>query len=153
MERLGLFIKNERLKRDVSLRKLSRDTNITPSYISHLENGNIKTPSEDHVIKIFKALDIEPNFLVYYGYAEGDLDPDFIKKQINRKSEKGELQKLIRKEINDMDREQLEATLMLITKHKDLMLNVYKMDIRSERLPITIMNQLSKFFQSEYAKM
>ncbi|MFD1357673.1 helix-turn-helix domain-containing protein [Fictibacillus halophilus] len=151
MENIGIFIRNERLKQNVSLRNLARETNITPSYISHVENGNIKTPSLEHVMKIFSALKVSPNYLVHFGYMKGDLDQHFIENELNRRSQKGEIQGLIKREINNFDRETLEATYMMITKYREIMMNMYRVNQQNERMPMTFVNDLLRFYQSEYA--
>jgi len=65
----GALISNKRLKKDMSLRDLSKVTAIDHSYIGRLEK-NVSTPSRKTVSKLAKALDIEENILLSAaGYA------------------------------------------------------------------------------------
>lgn len=71
-QEFGAFIKNARLKKDLSLRDLASLTGLDHSYIGRLEKGGPK-PSRNTVIKLAEALNIpEDTLLIKAGYAPID---------------------------------------------------------------------------------
>ena len=50
---LGQIIKNARKKKGIGLREMARQLGTTPSYVTKVENGEIKRPSDDKLNEIF----------------------------------------------------------------------------------------------------
>jgi transcriptional regulator with XRE-family HTH domain len=151
MESIGLFIKNARMRKQVSLRELARLTNITPSWFTKVESGVIANPGAEHVKKIFDALDVHPKYLVKFGYEQGDLDADFIQNELLKNNEKEIIKENIKHELNTLDKESLQAMNKMLFKYRELMIMVHQIDAKGERLPITMLKEMGRFFQSEYA--
>ena len=59
----GKVLKKRRIRRGVSQEKLAKDSNLTRSYISQLENGN-KDPSLFTIVKLSQALKIKPSVFI-----------------------------------------------------------------------------------------
>jgi len=59
MEGFGIFFKNERLKKGISLRRFCLENNFDASNISKMERGLINPPGDDQLDVYAKALDIE----------------------------------------------------------------------------------------------
>jgi transcriptional regulator with XRE-family HTH domain len=55
---LGEFIRRTRLERGMRLRELARRLDVTPSYVSDIENDR-RTPSEDVLRRIADVLDLD----------------------------------------------------------------------------------------------
>ena len=55
---IGEYIKKERLNKRISIRELERNMKIDRSYISKIENGIIKKPGIDFLIKISHELNL-----------------------------------------------------------------------------------------------
>jgi len=61
---IGVFIKSERNKKGLSVRKLAELSGVSPTTISDLENGNTKKHAFETMVKISKVLDIDMNNFV-----------------------------------------------------------------------------------------
>jgi len=61
---LGRFIKHRREKKHISTRKLSEMVGKSSTYIWQLENGNVKNPPYDVVLKIFDLLELGESLLI-----------------------------------------------------------------------------------------
>jgi transcriptional regulator with XRE-family HTH domain len=59
-------IKKAMKKKDLSLRALSRETGIDLSFLSRILSGDRKPPPNSYIIKIAKALDLNPEQLIVY---------------------------------------------------------------------------------------
>jgi transcriptional regulator with XRE-family HTH domain len=64
------FIKQQRIKKNVSARELSEKIGSSNAYVSLIESGKIKNPKEDVIIRIFKELDINPEELIRFKVVE-----------------------------------------------------------------------------------
>lgn len=60
---LGDFIKDKRVGLDMRLRELARRLDVTPSYVSDIENDR-RVPSEDVLRRIAVELELDPDDLV-----------------------------------------------------------------------------------------
>lgn len=60
---LGELIRHARTTLDITLRELARRLDVTPSYVSDIENDR-RVPSEEVLIRIAAALDLDANDLV-----------------------------------------------------------------------------------------
>lgn len=56
-------LKEIRKSKNITQKQLSEETNLSVSYIQKLEIGDRKKPSYEAVIKIAKALEVEPQEL------------------------------------------------------------------------------------------
>ncbi|WP_216831006.1 helix-turn-helix domain-containing protein [Alkalihalobacterium elongatum] len=67
------YLKERRIKKGLSIRKLSEMTNVSAMYISELERGKRNRPSPEILSRLAKGLDeTQEDFLVAAGY----IDPD-----------------------------------------------------------------------------
>lgn len=89
--RLAFFVKTERQEQNLAIRALAKDCNISPSYLSDIEN--CKCDLNGDIIKtIFKELDIEFNLeeqISKYNHLEKDFDSffDYVYFQDNEQAE------------------------------------------------------------------
>lgn len=60
----GYLLKTLRLSAGISLRELARIIDVSPAYLSLVENGKIQPPSAARIAKIEKALKVPPGSLV-----------------------------------------------------------------------------------------
>lgn len=73
---LGGTIRYFRKRKGLTLRELSKKTNISPIYISELENGKKKNPSEEILYKIICGLNLTQDDMLelFDGYTlNGDI--------------------------------------------------------------------------------
>lgn len=63
-KKLGLRIREIRLKNNLTQEQLSERVGLSSVYISHIENASTK-PSLETVVKICNALGTTPDFLLY----------------------------------------------------------------------------------------
>lgn len=64
MTKFGEFIRNERKEKGISLREFAREVGVSSSYVSNMERGFFKAPSEDKIDRMADVLDIDPDFLL-----------------------------------------------------------------------------------------
>lgn len=55
----GVFLKEKRQEKNMSLRELSCKANIAHTYISKIENGSKPPPSDDVMIRLAKGLNLD----------------------------------------------------------------------------------------------
>lgn len=58
------LIRNTRLKKKMTLRELARRVGLSPPFISKMEVGDFKPPSEENIIKIANALNLNSDELL-----------------------------------------------------------------------------------------
>lgn len=64
MNLLGEFIQQKRAEKKLSLRDVAVAAEISPSQLSKLERGLVKTPSNDTLVKIAYALNVDKDDLL-----------------------------------------------------------------------------------------
>lgn len=64
METVGAFIRQEREKRDLSLRQLAKRVGISATYLSHIEVDHVPPPAPDKLEKIAVELGIDATDLL-----------------------------------------------------------------------------------------
>lgn len=55
----GVFLKEKRQEKDISLRELSNKVDIMHTYIAKIENGNKPPPSDDILLRLAKGLSLD----------------------------------------------------------------------------------------------
>ncbi|MED3762162.1 helix-turn-helix transcriptional regulator [Peribacillus frigoritolerans] len=80
------YLKEKRIEKGISIRKLAEITNVSAMYISELERGKRDKPSPEILNRLAKGLD-EPHedFMVAAGY----IDPD---EYVRRKNEREDIE-------------------------------------------------------------
>lgn len=58
-EEFGKYIKELRIKRDLTLEKLGEEVGFSKSYLSHIENGKRGIPSPEVLFKLTKPLGVD----------------------------------------------------------------------------------------------
>lgn len=58
MEKFGEYLKNLRLKKDISLREFAKKLGIQPSYLSDIEQGKRNAPSKEKQEQIIRELNL-----------------------------------------------------------------------------------------------
>jgi len=67
---LGAKIRETRLQKDITLRRLAKDIGVSPSFISQVEQGKA-APSVDSLVQIAKILNVSTSYLL--GENEADI--------------------------------------------------------------------------------
>ena len=57
-ENFGSYLRKVRSFKNISLRQLAKELNITPAYLSDIENGNNKPPDKVLLARIIELLDV-----------------------------------------------------------------------------------------------
>ncbi len=57
-ETFGSYLRKVRSFKNTSLRQLAKELNITPAYLSDIENGNNKPPDKALLMRIVELLDV-----------------------------------------------------------------------------------------------
>lgn len=149
----GLWLRNNRNKEGISTRQLAAVCDVSPSYISQVERGHIQKPSLEVARKIMAALSIEnaEEVLIRYGYIEaGETYVDLVEYE----SERSQLIEHLRREIDRMDFEQLEA-INLFYRYQDMFMKISKIDKASSdkntKIPIRAIGEFVDFLHYKYA--
>ena len=60
----GEFIRSERVKKGLTLRKFAKSIDISATFISLMERGDVSPPSENNIHKIAIVLGLDPDYLI-----------------------------------------------------------------------------------------
>jgi transcriptional regulator with XRE-family HTH domain len=60
----GTFVREKRLDKNIGLRDFAKMVELSPAYISQMENGVCKPPMESKVIKIAEILEMDKDYLL-----------------------------------------------------------------------------------------
>ena len=106
-ETFGKKLRNLRLQTDVGLRELARLVNKSPGYISDVENDHVPPPSEDVILKIAAALNVDKKQLLT---AAQKMDPE-ITRYVAQKPEAADFLRMAKQK--DFGREDWETLTRL----------------------------------------
>lgn len=113
---LGEFIRNQRIKRDIGLREMSKKLEISSAYLSNLESGKHSMANPLLLLKISEILKID-HLKLYkiVGYTNKDFEEIQYEKKENKKIKKllGALEKFSEDEF-----ELIEKYIDLLKKKK-----------------------------------
>ena len=98
-ETFGKTLRNFRLKADVGLRELARLIEKSPGYISDVEHDNVSPPSEDVIVKIAAALNVDKKELLS---AAKKMDPE-ISRYVAREPEVADFLRMAQEKRYDSD--------------------------------------------------
>jgi len=77
-QEFGQFIRDSREKLKITLRQLARDVEVSPTYLSQIEQGNFSPPSEEKIRLLAKQLKLdEDELLAMANKIPSDLKPIF----------------------------------------------------------------------------
>jgi transcriptional regulator with XRE-family HTH domain len=77
-EEFGQFIRDSREKLKITLRQLARDVEVSPTYLSQIEQGNFAPPSEEKIVLLAKHLKLdEDQLMAMANKIPSDLKPIF----------------------------------------------------------------------------
>jgi len=77
-QEFGQFIRDNREKMNITLRQLARDVDVSPTYLSQIEQGNFAPPSEEKIRLLAKKLKLdEDQLLAMANKIPSDLKPIF----------------------------------------------------------------------------
>lgn len=91
--KLGEYIKSERKAKKITQRELASKIGVDFSYISKIESGETKTPSDGILEKISKILDLDAEVLMLLS----NRLPDEIREKIETNPKAMEVMKLLSK--------------------------------------------------------
>lgn len=57
---MGAHIRDARERRDLGVRQLAQKADVSVAWLSRVESGEIKKPGEDRLIRVARALDLDP---------------------------------------------------------------------------------------------
>jgi transcriptional regulator with XRE-family HTH domain len=104
---LGEFIRNQRIKRDIGLREMSKKLEISSAYLSNLESGKHSMANPLLLLKISEILKID-HLKLYkiVGYTNKDFEEIQYEKKENKKIKKllGALEKFSEDEFELLER-------------------------------------------------
>ena len=98
-ETFGNKLRDFRIQAGVGLRELARLINKSPGYISDVEHDNVPPPSEDVILKIAAALNVDKKVLLS---AARKMDPD-ISRYVAREPEVADFLRMAQEKRFDSD--------------------------------------------------
>ena len=73
-EKFGLFVRQRRKAKGISLRQMAKEIPVSPTYLSQVERGQSTPPTEDKVKAIAEILDLDADeLLALAGKVSSDL--------------------------------------------------------------------------------
>jgi transcriptional regulator with XRE-family HTH domain len=121
--KLQYFVKQKRLAKGISARKLSDKIGASSGYISLLENGKIEMPGEEVLLAIFRELEISNNeyqdYLNVVDLGEFTID---LRKDSGIKREK--YLEEIRKELEALELDHVTGLRMILKHYRNFLKDV-----------------------------
>lgn len=114
--KIGGFIRKERMKKGLSMRELSRQSGVTLSYLSNLENDKLEhSPNIEIVLDLLKALKVSEPFqkLIEFGLVEAEVS---IEEKYN-KTKRNRYVKEVGLLLEGMELNELEGLFFLLKDH------------------------------------
>jgi transcriptional regulator with XRE-family HTH domain len=107
-EPFGDYVRNKRMEKGITLRKLAEMLGVSATFLSKVERNELTPPSEDNVKKLAHLLDENADFLL--GLA-GKIDGEIKQDVLNLMMEKPELMPTFFRKARQLSDAQLEQIL------------------------------------------
>ncbi|WML45394.1 helix-turn-helix transcriptional regulator [Neobacillus sp. PS3-40] len=133
---IGQLIRNKRLEKRIGVRELSRDIGVSPSYISQLEKGVYKKPSDEVLLNIFNVLNFEEKYKSVFGLSDSHTETkeDQIK---NNELKRILIEKLI-DQMENMDTSEIELYALFFQGYRDVMVKIIEIEKKANDRAKTI---------------
>jgi transcriptional regulator with XRE-family HTH domain len=157
MDFFGGWLKQKRKEKNISGRELAKMIEKSPSYVGQLEIGHIKLPSVDVGRKIMDALEIEDpeETLTRFGVIERK---DRIRYVLNmdEEIERDKTIKAITRDLEHMERDQLEALYISMNKYRDILMHISFLEgvnqNSNKNNPVNALREYAEFLTTKYNK-
>ncbi|WP_180955285.1 helix-turn-helix domain-containing protein [Peribacillus deserti] len=142
----GLWLKEERLKRGISTRTLGTTIGKSASYVSQLETGYIKAPSEEAAVLLLDEMGIKEkqNVLQHFEIIPSNKDFFSNKPLYQREAIKRKRTQLL-DSIEKLPETQIELIHTLYFNHRDLLQALYEISNfgaeKGSKIPITVIKE------------
>jgi transcriptional regulator with XRE-family HTH domain len=147
---LGAFIRNERLKKEVSSRKVGEALGLSSAYLSKLERGQFGEPNPDTIVKILEYLEVEdiPDHLVRFGVLKSTSAT-----YKERRDQKEEYIEMISARLHSMDEEDLKDVLLMVNKYFVVLKDIAYLDKKYEsRARIELIRDFIGYLRDRYQR-
>ena len=117
MELLGAFIKVERARKKWSMRELSRQSGVTLSYLSNIENNKLEhSPNTEIIYDLFHTLGVENPAKKMMEFGLGESGEVSLEEKYNH-AKRNRMKKELIELLDGMPQEELESLYVLLKEH------------------------------------
>ncbi len=129
MDDFGMVIRRLREKKGVGLRQAAKDINVSPSYLSKIEQGVVEPPAQDVIRRLATYYDVHPESLIIHAPKRYDS----IIRNTAEKPNKAELFALYRM-VQDVDEDLLYELLIEVYRKTGKTQEKLEFDLKALRL-------------------
>jgi len=123
---IGQLVRQKRIERNIGVRELAREIGVSAGYITQLEKGVYKNPSQAVLIKLFELLKFENNYKHVFGLAE------VSQKEIDTKINSQELKKIyvnnLLAQFETMEADDLKRLITFLENYRDIFIKISEID-------------------------
>lgn len=147
---LGGFIRKTRMQKKISMRELSRQSGVTVSYLSNIENNKLGyEPNVEIVFDLLKTLEVpEPHEkMVELGLVEKE---QITTEETYDRAKRSKFKREIELLMDGMDTEELESLFLLLKEH----FNILELlsSVKDKKASLDLFETYIKFIQYQEDK-
>ena len=123
---IGQLVKQKRIEKNIGVRELARVIGVSAGYITQLEKGSYKNPSQTVLIKLFELLKFKSKYKHVFGLSE------ISEKEIDEKINSDEIKKIylanITEQAETMELDDLKSLTIFLESYRDIFLKIIEID-------------------------
>ncbi|WP_066385765.1 helix-turn-helix domain-containing protein [Neobacillus mesonae] len=123
---IGQLVRQKRIERNIGARELARGIGVSAGYITQLEKGVYKKPSQTVLIRLFELLKFENKYKNIFGLSE------MSEKELNAKINCEELKKMyvanLTAQAENMEADDLRKLTVFLENYRDIFIKICEID-------------------------
>jgi transcriptional regulator with XRE-family HTH domain len=123
---IGQLVRNKRIEKNIGLRELAREVGVSPGYITQLEKGTYKKPSQTVLMKVFEILNFEKKYRTIFGLS------NLTEKEIKEKVNNDELKNLhvsnLINQFETMEADELRKLILFLDQFRDIFTKIIEIE-------------------------
>lgn len=127
---IGQLVRNKRLEKKIGVREFSRVIGVSPGYVSQLEKGTYKNPSDEVLINIFNVLGFEEKYRTIFGLSE--MTEQELDAQIKNKELKKILLQNLMSQFENLELDQIELYIEFMLEYRDIAVKIVEIEKKAE---------------------
>jgi transcriptional regulator with XRE-family HTH domain len=123
---IGQLVRKKRTEKNIGVRELAREIGVSPGYISQLEKGTYKAPSQTVLKKLFDVLVFENKYKIVFGLKE--LSADELNERINNEELKRIYINNLLCQFETMEADDLRKLTLFLEQFQDIIVKFVEID-------------------------
>lgn len=123
---IGKLIRQKRIEKNIGVRELAREVDVSPGYITQLEKGTYKNPSQTVLMKLFDLLKFENKYKNVFGLSE--LTEDQFNEKLNNEEFKKIYVNNLLTQFETMEADDLKKLILFLEQFQDIFVKLVEID-------------------------